>query len=151
MFHWRMSSLRAFWILVWYYDLQCKIWGKSDQLLLRYSTFNNLRSSFIGSYLHFKYFWFWFGPLSLSLNVNENPIRGCWDIQLFIFEFFFYFWSSSLQALVILVQFLKLKFKIWGRSDHWLLRYSNFNSLRLSSDGGRFHFQLFYFCFVFWT
>jgi hypothetical protein len=33
------------------------------------------------------------------------------------------------------------KLKIWLRSDKWLLRYSSFNILRLSSIWGCFHFR----------
>ena len=44
-FLWRLSSLKSYWILVRSSELQFKIWGRSDQWLLRYSTFNILRSS----------------------------------------------------------------------------------------------------------
>ena len=84
-FHWRSSSFQALLILVWSPELKFKIWGRSNQWLLRYSTFNILRSSSIGGCLYFKHFWFWFGPLSLSLKFEEDPISGCWDIPLLIF------------------------------------------------------------------
>ena len=65
--------------------LKFKIRGRSDQWLLKYSTFNILRSSSIGRRLPFKHLWFWFSPLSLSLKFDVYPISGCWDIQLLIF------------------------------------------------------------------
>ena len=67
------------------FELKFKIWGRSDQWLLRYSTFDILRSSSIEGHLHFKHFLFWFGPLSLTLNLKKDPISGCWDIQHKIF------------------------------------------------------------------
>ena len=110
-FHWRSSLLRAFWILDWPLKLQFKIWRRSDQWLLRYSTFNILRSSSIGGCLCCEGFLFWFGPLSLSLKFGENPISGCWDIQLLIFwdrlplewssfkDFWFWFGPMSLSLI----------------------------------------------------
>ena len=71
--------------LVWSPELKFQIWGRSDQWLLKYSTFNILRSSSIDGRLPFKHFWFWFGPLSLSLKFEENPTSGCWYIQVLIF------------------------------------------------------------------
>ena len=68
------------------FKLKFKIWGRSNQWLLRYSTFNILRLSSIWGRLHFKQFWFWFGLLSLSLKLEEDPISGCWDIQLLIYS-----------------------------------------------------------------
>ena len=64
---------------------QLKLWGRSSQWLLRYSTFNILRSSSIGCRLHFKHLLFLFVPLSLSFKFEEDPMSGCWDIQLLIF------------------------------------------------------------------
>jgi hypothetical protein len=78
--YWRFSSIggrlhfKNFFILVWTPKLRFEIWGRSDQWLLRYSTFNILRSSsvrgrfpsevvFISSQILF-----WFGPLSLVLT-----------------------------------------------------------------------------------
>ena len=96
-----------------------------------------MRSSSIEGCLCFEHFWF--GPLCLCLKFEENPISGCWDIQLSIFlgllplvVVFF----SDFQALVVLVWSPTLKFKIWGRSDQWLLIYSTLKNLRSSSIGG---------------
>ena len=72
-------------ISVWTSELKFKIWGRSDQCLLRYSTFDYLGSSSIGGCLHFKHFWFWFVPLILNLKFEEDLISVCWDIQLLIF------------------------------------------------------------------
>ena len=63
-FHWRSSSLRAFWIVVWSSELEFKIWRWSDQCLLRYSTINILRSSSVGGCLHFKHRYFGLIPWS---------------------------------------------------------------------------------------
>ena len=120
--------------MVWSYKLKFKIWVWSKKRLLRYSIFNILRSSSNGGYHLFKAIFFWFGPLSFSLKFEEDLISGCWDIQLLIF-----LRLSSIEGCLhfnqftILVWSLKLKFKIWGRSDQWLLRYSTFNILRSSS------------------
>jgi hypothetical protein len=110
--------------------------------------FNILRLSSIGGRLHFKHFLFLFGPLSLVLKFEEDPMNGCWDIQLLIFWgrlplevvfilsiYYFFLWSP------------KLKFKIRGGSDEWLLRYSTFNILRSSSIGGHLHFKHIIFLF----
>ena len=74
----------------------------------------------------------WSPKLSLSLKFEEDPISGCWDIPLLIFwghlpfKVVFHWRSSSFEAFFIWAWSPKLKFKIWGRSDQWLLRYSNF-------------------------
>ena len=92
------------------------------------------RSSYILGRLHFKHLWFWFGPLNLSLKYESNLISGCWDIQLLIFwgrlplDSVFHWRSSSFQVFLILVWSSKLQFKIWGRSDQWLLRCSIFDT-----------------------
>ena len=70
--------------MVWSPELKFQIWGRSDQWLLRYSTFNILRSSSIGGHLCCKHIWFWFGPLSLSLKFEKDLISFCWDIQFLI-------------------------------------------------------------------
>ena len=68
----RLSFIVSILILVWSPKLKFKIWGKSDQLLLQYSSFNILRSSsIIGGCLYLNHFWFWFGPLSLCLNLRK--------------------------------------------------------------------------------
>ena len=134
------------------------LWGRSDQCLLIYSTFDilvhlqlevlfNLRSS------SFQPFLFWFGPLSLSLKFEKDPASGYWDIQLLIFWGCLllevvYWRSFSFQAFFILVWSSELHFENWRRSDQWLLRYSTFNILRSSSNGGRLCFKHFYFGLV---
>ena len=82
-FYWRSSSFQAFFILVWSPELKFQIWGRTDQWLLRYSTFNILRSSSILPLVVVflaSFFLFWFGPLSLSLKFKENPISSYRDI-----------------------------------------------------------------------
>ena len=50
--------------LLWSPKLKLKIWGRTDQWLLRYSTFYILRSSsFIGIFSFGFNLKFWFGPL----------------------------------------------------------------------------------------
>ena len=53
-FHWRSSSLKPYLTLVWSHELMFKIWGRSDQCLLRYSNFHILRSSSIRGRLPLK-------------------------------------------------------------------------------------------------
>ena len=66
--------------------------------------------------------------MSLYLKFEEYPISACWDIQIFIFsghvplEVVFYWRSSSMKPFFTLVWSHELMFKIWGRSDQWLLR-----------------------------
>ena len=126
------------------------------KMQLRYSTFNILRSSSIGGRHHFNHFWFWVCPLSLSLKFKEDPISGCWDIQLLIFwgrlplEVVFHWRSSSFQAFFIFVWSPEFKFKIWGGSNEWLLRYSTFNILRSSSIGGRLPLEVVFISVIFY-
>ena len=75
------------------------------------------------------------------------------------FEVVFHERSSSMRGhlhsmcFLVLVWSHKLKFKIWARSDQWLLRYSAINILRLSSIQGHlpcmviFILCIFQFCF----
>ena len=119
--------------MVWSPELQFQIKGRSIRRLLRYLTFKIFRSSSIGRHRNFMLFQFWFGHLILSFKFEEDPISSCWDIQLLIF------WGR-LSLVVVFVSIIfyfvwspKLKFKIWGKSDQWLLRYSTFNILRSSS------------------
>ena len=49
-----------------------------------------------------------------------------------------------LDVFFILVWSPQLKFKIWGRSDLWLLNNSTFNILRSSSIGGHLHLKQFF-------
>ena len=114
--------------------------------------FNILKSSSIGGHLCFKHFLILFGPLRLTLKFEGNPKYSIFNIlrssfiggrlplevvfELRIFYFglvFFHWWSSSFQAFFIFVWSPKLKFKIWVKSNGWLLRYSTFNILRSSS------------------
>jgi hypothetical protein len=69
-------------ILVWSYLLMFQIWGRYDKWLLRYFTFNILRSISIGVHQHCKV---WSGHLSLSFKFGYVLIRGCWCIPLLIF------------------------------------------------------------------
>ena len=61
---------------------------------------------------------------------EPDPISGCSDIQFFIFwghlplEVVFHWGLSSLKPFLTLVWSHELRFKIWARSDQWLLRYS---------------------------
>ena len=81
--------------------------------------------------------------MSLCLKFEQDPISGCWDIQIFIFwghlplEVVFHWRLFSLKPFLTLVWSQELMFKSWGRSNQWLLRYSTFHILRLSSIGGR--------------
>ena len=77
-----------------------------------------------------KTFIVYFGHISLSLKCGEDQTSGCWDIPFLIFEVFFHYSFGGLLHLKHFYSLLwshKLKFKIWGRSDQWLLRYSIFN------------------------
>ena len=58
---------------------------RSDQWLLRYSTFNNLRLSSLGGSSFQAILNFWFGLLGLSLKFEDDPISGCRNISLLIF------------------------------------------------------------------
>ena len=82
---WGRLPSEVIYIFVWSPDIKFKIWGRSDQKLLRYSTFNILRSSSIEGHLHFKHFAFWFGPLALSFKFDNDLISGCFVIQILIF------------------------------------------------------------------
>ena len=134
-FHWRLSSLKPISILVWSNELMFKIWGRSDQWLFIW------RSSLFECRLHWNLFWLWFGPMSLCLKFEE--FSGYCDIQFFIFwghlpfEVVFHSRSSSSKPFLTLVWSHELIFKILGRSDQWLLRYSTFHILRSSSIRGR--------------
>ena len=121
------------------------IWVGSNKWLLRYSTFNILRSSSIGGRLHLKYLntLLW-SPKSISLRFifEYNPISGFWDIPLLIF------WGRlplevifSLKIYKNMVWSSKLKFKIWVWSIKWLLRYSTSSILRSGSIKGRLHLK----------
>ena len=101
---------------------QFKIWGKSDDLLLRSLTFDILRSSSIWGCLHFKYFLFWFGPWSLNLEYEEDPIR--------VFKPFISFGKSP-----------ELKFKILLWSEKLLVSYSTSDIFMSSSTEGRLHLK----------
>ena len=95
----------------------------------------------------------------LSLQFEEDPNSGCWDFPLLIFwghlpldsvfnsnnsQFLFVNSSTGhLKQCLILIWSPQLNFKIWERSDHWLLGYSTFNILRSSSIKGLLHFEQF--------
>ena len=79
-------------------------------------------------------------------------MREIWSVVNEILQFWYseivvHWRSSSFQAFKILVESLKLKFKIWVRYNQWLLWYSTFYFLRSSSIGGCLHFKNFKFWF----
>jgi hypothetical protein len=82
-FHWRSSSIggrlnfKQYSILFWPHKLKFKIWGRSNEWLLRYSTINMLSLSSMECCLPWN--------LSSSLKFDENLESGCWDIPLLIF------------------------------------------------------------------
>ena len=98
-------------MMVWSPKLQFKVWGRSDQWLLRYSNFRILRSSSIGIHLHYE---------QLSILVLSSKLK-------------FKIWGWSVQSL------LRYKFEL--RSHQQVLRYSIFNILRSSSIGGHLHYE----------
>ena len=52
---WGRLHLKDLYIIVWSSKLKFKVWVGSHKWLLRYSTFNILRSSSMGCHLHLKY------------------------------------------------------------------------------------------------
>ena len=114
-----LSSFQAFLILVWSHELRSKIWGRFDQWLLSYSMQFIALSIFWGRpplkvIFISSIFLFWFGPLSLCFIFEEDPIIGCWDIQLLIFEVFFHWRSSSSKNVCkFLFGHLFLNFDLW--------------------------------------
>ena len=96
---------------------------------------------FISSNIHF-----WFGPLNLSFKFEEDPIssyftsnilrsfsiRGCLH---FVKQYSILVWSPLFES------------KIWGRSDHWLLRYSTLNMVFFHWRSSSFQ-AIFNFCLV---
>ena len=91
----------------------------------------------------------WFGHLSLSLKFEYDPISCCWDIQLLIFWGHLQLEVIFISSISIFVWSPELKFKIWGGSDEWLLRYSTFNILRSSSIGGRLPLEVVFISTIF--
>jgi hypothetical protein len=100
--------------------LAFKIWGWYNQWLLRCSILNILRFSFIvniaSNFIYFLY------SLISSFKFEDESVSSVWDIPLLIFEVVFIysnfpFWFGPLGL-------------SWGRSNIWLLRYSNLNILR---------------------
>ena len=83
--------------------------------------------SFIKGRLHLSNIKYLFCPLSLSLKLEEDPISVCWDIPILIFWGRFHLRFQHFKQYSILVWSPKLKLKIWGRYDQWLLRYCTFN------------------------
>ena len=78
----------------------------------------------------------------LCLKFEGDPISGFWDIQLWIFwghlplGDVFHWRSFSSKPFLTLFRSHEFMFKIWGRSNQWLLRYSTFHILRSSSIKG---------------
>ena len=99
-------------------------WGRSDQLLLIYSSLIFWGHRPFGIIFIWIICIVWFGHLSSSLNFLTDLSSGYWDIPFLIFGDNLHFKQSS-----ILVWSPKLKFKISERSDEQLLRYSNLNIL----------------------
>ena len=136
-----------------------KMWGRSDQLLQRYSNFHILRLSSIQGRLPLK-------VVFIETLFDFSRVLwayGCWYIQMFIFwghlplevvfHWRFFHWNLFLTS----VCFHELRFKIWGRSDHWLLGYLNFHFLRSYSIRGHLSLKvvfiktLFNFGLVLWA
>ena len=105
--------LNNFYRLVCSNKLKFKIWGRSDQRFLRYFIFDIWGHLPLEVFFIWIIFIVWFGYISLSLEFGEDPASGCWDRSLLIFY--------------RLVCSNKIKFKIWGRSDQWFLRYFIFD------------------------
>ena len=123
--------MKHFYSLVWSYKLNLKILWRLDQWLLRYTIFSiwGLLPSFIGGCLHLKYLYSLVCHISLSFEFCEDRTSGSWDIPFLIFKVFFHYFTGGrlyLKHFYSLVWSHKLKFKIWGRSDQWLLRYLSF-------------------------
>ena len=103
-------------------NLKFKSWGRSNKWLLRFSTFNILRSSSLQGIFNFDLFpsaWFW-NLRKIQLVVAEIFHFKCFEVV--------FTWRSS-----ILIWFYQRKFEIWGRSNQGLVRYSTLNIFRLSS------------------
>ena len=117
----RLSSIgcplpfKQYSILVWSPRFKFTIWRRSDQWLLRFSTL---------------IFW---GHLPLDIVFNSKIIHFMFVISS----------TGNLKQFLILIWSPQLKFKIWERSDQWLLRYSTFSILRSSSSKGLLHFEQF--------
>ena len=141
---------------------------KTDQGLLRYSTFNIFYIVFYWRLSSWKIFWsserqfkveeyptsgcwdiqhlmFW-GCLS-SFKFEENPISGCWYIQLSIFLGLPPLVVVFVLSILFLVWFPKLKFKVLRKSFQRLVIYSTFNILMSSSIGCCPCFEYFWFWF----
>jgi hypothetical protein len=77
--------------LLWSYRLKFKIWTRSNQWLLRYTTINILRLSSNLGCLPWEVIFILcicklcFGHITFSLKYEHDPISGCWDIPLSIF------------------------------------------------------------------
>ena len=96
-FHFRSSSIgghlhfTTFYPLVKSFNHKFQFWVRSDQWLLRCSTFNILRSSSILGRLPFEVIFIWhlcilcLSPVSLYFKFEYDLTSGCWDILLFIF------------------------------------------------------------------
>ena len=98
--------------------------------------------------------------MTLVWSFKEDPIRACWDIQIFIFwghlplEVVFHWRLSSFKPIFSLVWSHKLMFKIWGGSDQWLLRNLTFHILRSPSIRGRLPLKVIFietFFYIFWS
>jgi hypothetical protein len=145
-----LSIFKHFWF--WFGPLSLSLKFKDDQIsgcwhiqLLIFWACIQLDIIFISSI-------FYFGLVPWALFRNLRKIRSVFaEIFNFkYFEFVFHWRLSSFQAFLILVWSLKLNFKIWGRSNQCLLRYSTFDILRSSSIGGRLPLKVVFISSIFY-
>ena len=146
-FHWRSPYLILFYfgLVPWAYVQYLRRIRSVAAEIFKFSYFGAIfhwMLSSIEGRLHWNLFWLWFGPMSLCLKFEEDPISGLRYSNFHFWghlplEFIFLWRSSSLKPYLTLVWSHVLLFKIWGRSDQCLLRYSNFHILRSSSIRGR--------------
>ena len=118
-------------IQIWFGQLSLSLnWVRSYNWLLRYSTFNILRSSFIWGCLHIKQFSILVWPQKHKLK-----IWGRFDQGLLRYSTFNNLRSSFIgghldfNQVLILNWYPKLKFQIWGRSDQSLKFYIEYAKL----------------------
>jgi hypothetical protein len=113
-----------FSISVWSPKLKLKIWGRSVQWLLRYSTFNvwgllPLEVVFITTIFLFQ-----FSPLSLSFKYEEDLLSGCWDILILIFR----------GLLLLEVVFISIYFLYFTLVKGTKLKYKKMVEMKMTSN-----------------
>ena len=79
--------LKHLYSLVWSHKLKFKIWGRSDQWLLRYFLFNIEGRLPLELIFILNIFIVWLGHISLSLKFGEDRTSGCWDIAISSWQF----------------------------------------------------------------